>query len=196
VTLVAANLDVAPPAGATTVQVESAAELRTALHKLTHSEDGAAGFDALVMAAAVSDFRPASTTTTKIERGSSMTLQLEPTPDILGQIARIAHGTDREGETTYEPLSPRPYLVGFAAETGSLDRAGDKLRRKGVDLLVANDVVEAGSGFGADTNRVTILDADGGRDELPLMPKRAVADHILDRVARALDDRDGAAQTG
>lgn len=195
VTLIAANLDVAPPAGATTVQVESAAELRTALHKLTHAEDGAAGFDALVMAAAVSDFRPASTATTKIERGSSMTLELEPTPDILGQIARIARGTDRAGETTYEPLSPRPFLVGFAAETGSLDRAADKLRRKGVDLLVANDVAETDSGFGTDTNRVTILDADGGRDELPLMPKRAVADRILDRVARALDDRDSAGQT-
>jgi phosphopantothenoylcysteine decarboxylase/phosphopantothenate--cysteine ligase len=196
VTLVAANLDVAPPAEATTVRVESAAELRTALHKLAHADDGSSGFDALVMAAAVSDFRPASTPTTKIERGSSLTLQLEPTPDILGQIARIARGTDREGATTYEPLSPRPYLVGFAAETGSLDRAPDKLRRKGLDLLVANDVAEAGSGFGTDTNRVTILDADGGRAELPLMPKRAVADHILDRVARALDDRDSAAQTG
>jgi len=196
VTLVAANLDVAPPAGATTVQVESAAELRTALHKLTHADDGTAGFDALVMAAAVSDFRPAATAATKIERGSALTLELEPTPDILGQIARIARGTDREGETTYEPISPRPYLVGFAAETGSLERAADKLQRKGIDLLVANDVAEAGSGFGTETNRVTILDVDGSRDELPLMPKRAVADRILDRVARALDARDGAAQTG
>jgi phosphopantothenoylcysteine decarboxylase/phosphopantothenate--cysteine ligase len=196
VTLVAANLDVAPPAGAATVQVESAAELRTAIHKLTHAEGGGAGFDALVMAAAVSDFRPRSSAATKIERGAALTLELEPTPDILGQIARIARGTDREGETTYEPISPPPYLVGFAAETGSLDRAADKLQRKGIDLLVANDVAEAGSGFGTDTNRVTILDADGGRDELPLMPKRAVADRILDRVARALDARDGAAQTG
>jgi phosphopantothenoylcysteine decarboxylase/phosphopantothenate--cysteine ligase len=137
-----------------------------------------------------------SAATTKIERGSALTLELEPTPDILGQIARVARGTDREGETTYEPLAPRPYLVGFAAETGSLDRAADKLRRKGLDLLVANDIAEPGSGFGSDTNRVTILDADGGRVELPLMPKRAVADEILDRVARALDDRDAAAQTG
>jgi phosphopantothenoylcysteine decarboxylase/phosphopantothenate--cysteine ligase len=90
----------------------------------------------------------------------------------------------------------RPYLVGFAAETGSLDRAVEKLRRKGVDLLVANDVAEAGSGFGTDTNRVVILDRDGGRDELPLLTKREVADEILDRVARALDARDAAAQTG
>jgi phosphopantothenoylcysteine decarboxylase / phosphopantothenate---cysteine ligase len=196
VTLVAASLEVGAPVEATTIRVESAAELRTVLHRLAHAADGTAGFDALVMAAAVSDFRPASPADTKLERGGSLTLELEATPDILAQIARIARGTDREGEPTYEPLSPRPYLVGFAAETGSLERAADKLRRKGLDLLVANDVAEPGSGFGTDTNRVTILDADGGRSELPLMPKPGVADEILDRVARALDDRDAAAQTG
>ena len=195
VTLVAANLEVAPPPAAATIDVESAAELRSALHKLTYSHEGGAGFDALVMAAAVSDFRPVTAADRKLERGGSLTLELEATPDILGQIARIARGTDREGETTYDPMTPRPFLVGFAAETGSLDRAADKLRRKSLDLLVANDVSEPGSGFGTDTNRVTILDADGGRTELPLMSKRAVADEILDRVARALDDRDAAAQT-
>ena len=196
VTLVAANLDVAPPSGASTVVVESAAEMRAALHKLTHADDGRAGFDALVMAAAVSDFRPSTTADRKLERGGSLTLELEATPDILAQIARIARGTDREGGATYEPMSPQPFLVGFAAETGSLDRAADKLRRKSLDLLVANDVSEPGSGFGTDTNQVTILDAAGGRAELALMSKRAVADEILDRVARALDDRDAAAQTG
>ena len=195
VTLVAANLEVAPPAEATTIRIESAAELRTALHRLTHTDEGRAGFDALVMAAAVSDFRPASAADRKLERGGSLTLELEATPDILGQIARIAHGTDRDGAETYEPMTPRPVLVGFAAETGSLERAADKLRRKGLDLLVANDVSEPGSGFGTDTNRVTILEAGGGRTELPLLAKRAVADAILDRVARALDDRDAAAQT-
>jgi phosphopantothenoylcysteine decarboxylase/phosphopantothenate--cysteine ligase len=196
VTLLAANLEVRPPDGATTIHVESAAELRAALHRLTHTDDGRAGFDALVMAAAVSDFRPAHPAGTKLERAAGLSLELEPTPDVLAQIARIARGTDRAGETTYEPMDPRPFLVGFAAETGSLERAADKLTRKGLDLLVANDVAESGSGFGTDTNRVTILDAAGGRDELPLMPKRAVADRLLDRVARALDDRDSAAQTG
>ena len=93
------------------------------------------------------------------------------------------------------PSTTSPYLVAFAAETGSLDRAAEKLRSKGVDLLVANDVSEAGSGFGTDTNRATILDRDGGVDELPLLTKREVADRILDRVARALDDRDPSAQT-
>ena len=195
VTLVAANVEVPLPDGAATIHAGSAAELRAAIHRLTHDESGGPGFDVLIMAAAVADFRPTSSTDTKIERGAGLTLELEPTPDILGQIARIAHGTDRDGAMTYQPLSPRPVLVGFAAETGSLDRAADKLRRKGVDLLVANDVAEPGSGFGTDTNRVTILDADGGRDELPLLSKREVADRLLDSVVRALDERDAAAQT-
>jgi phosphopantothenoylcysteine decarboxylase / phosphopantothenate---cysteine ligase len=196
VTLVAANVEVALPDDATVVRVESTADLRTALHRLTHDADGRAGFDALVMAAAVADFRPVGTAGRKLERGAGLSLELEPTPDVLAQIARIAHGTDREGAVTYEPMSPVPVLVGFAAETGSLDRAPEKLRRKGVDLLVANDVSEPGSGFGTETNRVTILDAAGGRDGLPQLTKREVADHLLDRVARALDDRDAAAQTG
>jgi phosphopantothenoylcysteine decarboxylase / phosphopantothenate---cysteine ligase len=196
VTVVAANVEVALPDGAATIHVESSADLRAALHRLTHDAAGRAGFDALVMAAAVSDFRPATTSPTKIERGTGMTLELEPTPDILGQIARIARGTDRDGATTYEPMAPRPFLVGFAAETGSLDRAADKVQRKGIDLLVANDVAEPGSGFGTDTNRVSMLSAAGDREDLPLLTKREVADRLLDRVARALDDRDAAAQTG
>lgn len=195
VTLVAANVDVPLPAGATIVRAESTADLRTALHRLSHAPDGSAGFDALIMAAAVADFRPVRTADHKLERGAGLTLELEPTPDVLAQIARIARGTDRTGDETYEPMRPRPFLVGFAAETGSLDRAADKLRRKGVDLLVANDVAEPGSGFGTETNRVSILAADGSRDDLPLQTKREVADAILDRVATALDARDADAQT-
>jgi phosphopantothenoylcysteine decarboxylase/phosphopantothenate--cysteine ligase len=136
------------------------------------------------MAAAVADYRPASVADHKLERGASLTLELEPTPDLLAAVARAV--ADRV---------PRPFLVGFAAETGSLERAADKLQRKGVDLLVANDVAEPGSGFGTDTNRVSILSADGSRDDLPLLAKRAVADDILHHVARALDGRGAAAQT-
>jgi phosphopantothenoylcysteine decarboxylase/phosphopantothenate--cysteine ligase len=196
VTVVAANVEVPLPDGAEVVRVESTADLRAALLRLTHRPDGAAGFDALVMAAAVGDFRPAKAADRKLERGAGLTLELEPTPDVLAQIARIVRGTDSNGDPTAQAVVPRPYLVGFAAETGSLDRAFDKLRRKGVDLLVANDVAEAGSGFGTETNRVSILAADGGRDDLPLLSKRDVADRLLDRVARALDDRDADAQTG
>ena len=195
VTVVAANLEVPMPDGAEVTRVESTAELRAALLRLTHRPDGSAGFDALIMAAAVADFRPATTADTKLERGAGLTLQLEPTPDILAQLARILRGTDSNGESTARAVVPRPYLVGFAAETGSLERAADKLRRKGIDLLVANDVAEAGSGFGTETNRVSILDADGGRDDLPLLSKREVADRLLDRIAGALDERDAGAQT-
>ena len=196
VTVVAANVEVDLPADATVIRAESTAELRTALHRLIHAADGSAGFDALVMAAAVADFRPVASADHKLERGGSLTLELEPTPDVLAQIARLVRGTDKTGEESYAPVVPAPVLVGFAAETGSLDRAADKLRRKGVDLLVANDVAEPGSGFGTDTNRVSILAADGTRDDLPLQSKRDVADAILDRVAAALDARDAAAQTG
>jgi phosphopantothenoylcysteine decarboxylase/phosphopantothenate--cysteine ligase len=198
VTLIAANLEIAPPPGADVIAVSSTGELRAALLRATSQagDDARAPFDALIMAAAVADFRPATPAERKLERGASLTLELEPTPDLLAELGRIARGEDSAGEQTRRPLDPRPVLVGFAAETGSLDRATDKLRRKGVDLLVANDVAEPGSGFGTDTNRVTILSADGSTDALPLLSKRDVAQHILDRVGRALDDRDAAAQTG
>ena len=147
------------------------------------------------MAAAVADFRPVDAAETKLPRTDDLTLRLESTPDLLAEVARIAHGLDSDGAATREPLRPVPVLVGFAAETGSLERAADKLRRKGVDLLVANDVAEPGSGFGTDTNRVSILAADGSRADLPLQSKRAVADALLDRVAVALDERDAAGQT-
>ena len=195
-TVVAANVEVELPAEATVVRAESTADLRTALHRLIHGPDGSAGFDALVMAAAVADFRPVASADHKLERGSGLTLELEATPDVLAQIARLVRGTDKTGEESYQAVVPAPVLVGFAAETGSLERAADKLRRKGVDLLVANDVAEPGSGFGTDTNRVSILAADGTREDLPLQAKRAVADAILDRVVAALDARDAAAQTG
>jgi phosphopantothenoylcysteine decarboxylase/phosphopantothenate--cysteine ligase len=169
--------------------------MRAALLGSTVANDGAAGFDALVMAAAVADFRPSRPAETKLTRDEHLTLELEATPDLLAEVARIARGVDSQGAPSRRPLEPRPVLVGFAAETGSLDRAEEKLRRKAVDLLVANDVSEPGSGFGTDTNRVTILAADGSRDELPLLSKRDVAERLLDRVARALDERDTAAQT-
>jgi len=175
VMLVAAAVEVPLPDGAEIVRVESTAELRAALRRAM-----AAGADALVMAAAVADFTPAGPSDTKIARAEGRNLALSPTPDLLAEVASAGTGA---------------YLVGFAAETGNLDRAAGKLAAKGVDLLVANDVSEPGSGFGTDTNRVTLFDRAGSRDELPLLSKREVADRILDRVAAALDDREPAAQT-
>jgi len=196
VTLIAGNVAVPLPADATVVRAESTAQMRAALLATTTAADGRAGFDALVMAAAVADFRPSRPAETKLTRGDSLTLELEPTPDLVAEVARIARGLDSDGAPTRRPLDPAPVIVAFAAETGGVDRAAGKLARKRVDLIVANDVSEPGSGFATDTNRVTILAADGTRDELPLLTKRDVADRLLDRVARALDDRDAAAQTG
>ncbi|HLA16153.1 MAG TPA: phosphopantothenoylcysteine decarboxylase, partial [Candidatus Limnocylindrales bacterium] len=173
VTLIVADVAVAVPDRATIVRTESAADMERAL-----ASEVASGFDALVMAAAVADFRPSRPVDRKLERAAGLTLELEPTPDLLAGVA-VAVGA----------LTPRPVLVGFAAETGSLDRAPDKLRRKGLDLLVANDVSEPGSGFGTDTNRVTILTADGSSEALPILSKRDVADRLLDRVARRLMER-------
>ncbi|MEA2518584.1 MAG: phosphopantothenoylcysteine decarboxylase / phosphopantothenate---cysteine ligase, partial [Chloroflexota bacterium] len=184
VTLVVGHVSVPLPRDAAirVVEAHTTAEMRTAV---SAALDGA---DALIMAAAVADFRPRTTGHAKLTRGSALTLELEPTEDILAGIgASVA---------ALPPGAHRPYLVGFAAETGSVERAADKLRRKGVDLLVANDVAEAGSGFGTDTNHVWILAADGSRVDVPLQSKHAVADEILDRVAAALDGRGAPAQTG
>ena len=202
VTLLAAAVEVPLPDEATTVRVETTGELRGALLRtLFGSGDSARDgigerpADALVMAAAVSDFAPTNPSDGKLRRADGLSLELSATPDLLAEVGRIVHGLDTTGERTREPVEPAPVLVGFAAETGSLERAAEKLASKGVDLLVANDVSEAGSGFGTETNRVTILDAAGAREQLPLLSKREVADRILDRVAAALDARDAAVQT-
>jgi phosphopantothenoylcysteine decarboxylase/phosphopantothenate--cysteine ligase len=189
VTLIAANVSVPLPEAAEVVRVESAGQLRAALLDRLGASDGMAGFDVLVMAAAVADFRPVAPAEAKLVRGGPLTLELEPTPDILAEVARIAHGLDSEGAPTRQALTPRPILVGFAAETGSLDRAAEKLRRKGVDLLVANDVSEPGSGFGTDTNRVTVYAVDAEPEAWPLMSKRDVAERLLDRIVSRLVDR-------
>jgi phosphopantothenoylcysteine decarboxylase/phosphopantothenate--cysteine ligase len=166
VTLVHGMVGVELPAEATLVPAPSAAEMRTAVL------DALPGAHALVMAAAVADFRPRKVADTKIARqGDGLTLELEPTDDILAEAVRAVAGA-----------ANRPIIVGFAAETGSLDRAREKAQRKGVDLLVANDVAEEGSGFGTDTNRVTIVTPGEPDDQWPLMSKRQVADRLWDRV--------------
>lgn len=186
VTLIAAAVEVPLPDSAEVVRVETAAELGEALRA---AMAGGAAPDALVMAAAVADFTPAARSDRKIARADGLTLELSPTPDLLADVAASVAASAAAGR------GRAPILVGFAAETGNLDRAPAKLQSKGIDLLVANDVSEAGSGFGTDTNRVTILDRAGAVDALPMLSKREVADRILDRIARALDARDAAAQT-
>lgn len=163
VSLVTAPVSLRAPVGAEVINIGTAQEMRQA------TESIAPEADVLIMAAAVADFRPKSVARDKIKRRGSFKLELESTPDIIGTL---------RGDFV---------KVGFAAEiTDMVENATEKMRQKGLDLIVANDVTAADSGFGADTNRVTIIDKDGGIDALPLLSKRQVADRVLDSVARIL----------
>jgi phosphopantothenoylcysteine decarboxylase/phosphopantothenate--cysteine ligase len=162
------------PESAELISAPSAAEMRDAVLRTLGEAD------ALVMAAAVADFRPRTQAQSKIARGDAgLTLELEPTTDILAEAVAVVRGS---GSGSGTGRGRRPVIVGFAAETGSLVRAREKAERKGVDLLVANDVAEAGSGFGTDTNRVTIIVPGEPDEEWPMMSKAAVAGKLLDRM--------------
>ena len=191
VTILLGNHTVEPPARCNLVRAETAAEMQAALRALTPPEGP--HFDVLIMAAAVADFRPKTVADTKVGRGDGLTLELESTPDLLAETSeRVRKGILAVGGRA-------PVLVGFAAETGSLARAPEKLRAKGVDLLVANDVADPGSGFGTDTNKVTIYSTDAAPEALPLLSKHEVAELLLDRVVvrlAALDAAQPAAQSG
>ncbi len=167
VTLVTSSPLALPPDVATAVRridVESAADME---HAVGAAADGA---DVVVMAAAVADFRPKRPAGRKLSKEEGIPeLVLEPTPDILAGLAARR--------------PPGQLLVGFAAEThDALERGRRKLARKGVDLLVVNDVSAPGTGFDHDTNAVVILGADGSTTEVPLTSKDAVANAVLDRV--------------
>jgi phosphopantothenoylcysteine decarboxylase/phosphopantothenate--cysteine ligase len=137
----------------------------------------AQGSDIAVMAAAVADFQPIEPSDTKLRRAGGLPhLELGPTPDVLAGVAA---------------MEDRPFLVGFAAETGSLADAVEKARKKGVDLLVANDVTREGSGFGTETNEVTIVMPDGSMEPWDLASKDDVAERLLDRVATLRDGGGG-----
>jgi phosphopantothenoylcysteine decarboxylase/phosphopantothenate--cysteine ligase len=152
-------------AGIDVVRVETAAEMEQAV--LSRADAA----DLIVMAAAVADFRPVQAAPSKIKKAGGLPdVVLEPTVDILAALG----ARRRPGQT----------IVGFAAETDDLRaNASDKLARKGIDLIVANDVSAPGVGFEHDTNAVVILDASGGAQEVPLTDKRAIARAILDAVS-------------
>jgi phosphopantothenoylcysteine decarboxylase / phosphopantothenate---cysteine ligase len=160
-----------PPPVREVVRVRRAVEMHDAMLAL------AEGADAIVMAAAVANYTPVSPAGQKIAHDSeTMTLQLERTPDILRALAswRAARG------------GGRPVLVGFAAETHDVvERARAKRLRKGIDLIVANDVSRSDAGFEVDTNAVTLVGA-GPDETIALASKAAIAGTILDRLARLL----------
>ena len=161
VLLVSGPVAIKAPAGVELIMVETADQMQRAVM---------AGFnkvDALVMAAAVADWRPAVVHVQKQKKSStSLTLPLEPVPDILAQLAGIKGSR---------------LVVGFAAETENLlSEAQRKLSAKRLDMIVANDVTAPDAGFEVDTNRVVLVWPDGSSRELPCMPKTDVAEYIID----------------
>jgi phosphopantothenoylcysteine decarboxylase/phosphopantothenate--cysteine ligase len=191
VSLVAGPVSLPTPTGVRRFDVESAAEMaRLVLPAI----EGPARADVIIMAAAVADYRAAQVAENKLKKGAlgaAPVLALVPTVDILREL-----GARRQGAV--------PVLVGFAAETRQVEEyAARKLRDKGCDLIVANDVAEPGSGFGTDTNRVTLIgrpacgdddEAEGQPlvDRLPLLSKEEVAERVLDRVVGLLVRAEGA----
>ena len=167
VTLITAPTSLTDPAGIETAHVETAVQMKEAVAKAT------AKADALIMAAAVADYQPKSVAKAKIKKKTpNLTLELVRTPDIL---------TEVEGSFV---------KVGFAAESeNTVANARQKLQKKQLDIIIANDITDADSGFGTDTNKVTIISKDGKVESLPLLTKREVADRILDRVVGLMDKR-------
>jgi phosphopantothenoylcysteine decarboxylase/phosphopantothenate--cysteine ligase len=167
VTLVAGPVDLATPFGVDRIDVQTTAEMGEALRC------AAAGCDAVIMAAAPADFRVVVPAQQKIKRsGAPLAIELTENADIIAGL---------DGSFV---------KVGFAAETHELlDNARAKIARKGLDLIAANDVTASDAGFATDTNRITLIAADGAVEELPLLSKYDAAQRILDRVARLIDLR-------
>jgi phosphopantothenoylcysteine decarboxylase / phosphopantothenate---cysteine ligase len=175
VTLVAGPTSVEPPAVKELIRVRGAKDMHREV--LARADC----VDVVVMAAAVADYAPSKAAPQKITKSDqTLTLVLEKTPDILGDLGRqrAARGAGANGE--------RPLLIGFAAETEELvARASAKRERKHLDLIVANDVSRSDAGFDVETNAVTIIGPDGA-EALPLQPKARIATEILDRVEKLL----------
>jgi phosphopantothenoylcysteine decarboxylase/phosphopantothenate--cysteine ligase len=169
VTLVTGPTHLTAPSVSDVVSVRSARDMHEAVMAR------AAEVDAVVMAAAVADYTPASRAAQKVAKSDGLDLTLAKTPDILADLGRLPSRS-----------AGRPVLVGFAAETHDVvAHAREKLQRKGADLIVANDVTRPGAGFEVDTNAVTIVSRDGA-EELPVQSKTAVAAKILDRLDHLL----------
>ena len=177
VTLVSGPVALAPPRGCRVIYVETAAEMNEAMRAHVVASD------LVVMVAAVADYRMAEASPSKIKKhDGGLELALERTEDILTGISR-ARG--------------RRVVVGFAAETEDLiENAVSKLTRKGLDLIVANDVTEEGSGFDTETNSAVLIDASGTQERTGLIAKTELAELILDRSTGLLTERGLSASNG
>lgn len=167
VTLITTPTALGKPVGIKIVAVETAAQMKTEVEKSVVDSD------VLIMAAAVADYQVAEVSTAKIKKESGdLTLKLVHTPDILAEV---------KGNFL---------KIGFAAESQDLiANARKKVEKKKLDLIVANDITEEHSGFGADTNKVVLIGKDGMPESLPVMSKRAVAERILDRIVRLFNSQ-------
>jgi phosphopantothenoylcysteine decarboxylase/phosphopantothenate--cysteine ligase len=168
VTLISAPTGLIPPVGARLVEVRTAQEMLEAVL----AESAAA--EALLMAAAPADFRPKTVAGDKLKKRDGIPqIELEAAPDILETVAGLGSGEKR----------PR-LVIGFAAESRDLlENAAAKLASKKLDMIAANDITASDAGFGADTNHVTLIYADGRKEALPLMSKTEVAEAIIERIA-------------
>ncbi len=167
VTVVAGATTVEPPKNVNVIRAVSAEEMYSAVKKELPSAT------IFVGAAAVADYAPANAADAKIKKDGRdvMALELKKTPDILAEVSKNRHNG--------------LLVVGFAAETNDVvSYARSKMEKKGLDIVVANDITKDGAGFNADTNIATILTQDNGEIELPLMSKRELADKILDEVIK------------
>ena len=177
VVLVAGPVSLKTPKGVRRIDVTSARDMLAAVEEeMAKAKSGKPTI--FVATAAVADWRPAKCAPRKLKKGQmSDTLKLVRNPDILKEIGRRT----KTAQSLTRPIIHSPtYLVGFAAETNDvIAEARRKCREKNLDMIVANDVTEKGSGFGVDTNRVTLVRKDGSVDRLPLMTKLAVARRIV-----------------
>ncbi len=172
VTLVSGPVALEPPPGVEVVSVLCAQEM----HDVVHNHQGET--DLFIGAAAVADWRPAEPGAQKLKKDGrdEMSVQMVRTPDIIAAVAA---------------WDPKPLIVGFAAETqDTIAHAREKLERKGMDMVVANDVTAPGAGFAVHTNRATLIDVIGRETDLPLMSKRDVAAAILDRASELIASRE------
>jgi phosphopantothenoylcysteine decarboxylase/phosphopantothenate--cysteine ligase len=164
VTLISGPSSLQRPEGVTYIGIETAMEMKEAVAQAVTE-----GATVLVMAAAVADFSPRVRSPRKIGKGSGMRLDLSPTPDIVTAVSSSAD---------------RPFIIGFAAETGNdVGRAAEKMKKKKMDMIVFNDVTEPGAGFDVDTNKVEIIDRKS-RTKPGLMSKDDIADAIFDRFLK------------
>ena len=158
--------------GPTALDFPGAIQIRTTEQMYNAVMENLNGVDVVVKAAAPLDFRPSTVASQKLKKANGLNLEFEPTPDILSKLGERKNGT---------------VLVGFAAETEKHQDFGrEKLRAKNLDLVVVNPVEGPDSAFDSDTNRVSIIDASGASEDLPMMSKTDLAHRILDRVVRLL----------